>query len=81
LFDEKIKNETEYSLNTMSDIPIWKRYTLTIAEAAVYYHIGENKLRQLADLYMHEDFILCNGNRVLIKKDKFERFLDESNTI
>ena len=30
-------------------IPVWKRYILTITEAAEYYHIGENKLRMIAD--------------------------------
>ena len=32
-----------------SDIPVWRRYTLTIEEAARYYHIGEGKLRMLID--------------------------------
>ena len=30
-----------------SDIPVWRRYTLTIEEAARYYHIGEGKLLSL----------------------------------
>ena len=25
------------------DIPVWRRYTLTIEEAAGYYHIGEGE--------------------------------------
>ena len=29
--------------------PVWRRYTLTVEEAAGYYHIGENKLRSLID--------------------------------
>ena len=38
-----------------SDIPVWRRYTLTIEEAARYYHIGEGKLRTLIEerLLMH----------------------------
>ena len=31
------------------DMPIWGKYTLTIEEAAKYFHIGENKLRKLAE--------------------------------
>ena len=31
------------------EIPVWRRYTLTIEEAAGYYHIGEGKLRMLID--------------------------------
>ena len=41
------------------DIPVWRRYTLTIEEAAGYYHIGEGKLRMLIDEHPNEDF-LCD---------------------
>ena len=46
-----------------SDIPVWRRYTLTIEEAARYYHIGEGKLRTLIDTHPNEDFYVMNGNR------------------
>ncbi|MCI8744607.1 MAG: excisionase, partial [Lachnospiraceae bacterium] len=26
-------------------VPVWEKYTLTIAEASDYFNIGENKLR------------------------------------
>ena len=55
-----------------SDIPVWRRYTLTIEEAARYYHIGEGKLRTLIDTHPNEDFYVMNGNRALIKREKFE---------
>ncbi len=57
-------------------IPVWKRYILTITEAAEYYHIGENKLRMIADEHPEADFIIMNGNRILIKRQKFEEYLD-----
>lgn len=62
-------------------IPVWKRYLLTIVEAAQYYHIGEKRLRQIVDMHPNGDFYLLNGNRVLIKKDQFEKFLSESTVI
>ena len=40
-----------------SDIPVWRRYTLTIEEAARYYHIGEGKLRMLIEEHTNEDFL------------------------
>lgn len=49
-------------------IPVWKRYVLSISEAADYYHIGENKLRMIADEHPEADFIIMNGNRILIKR-------------
>lgn len=52
------------------EIPVWRRYTLTIEEAAGYYHIGEGKLRMLIDGHPNEDFYVMNGNRALIKREK-----------
>ncbi len=62
-------------------IPVWKRYILTITEAAEYYHIGENKLRMMADEHPEADFIIMNGNRILIKRQKFEEYLDRATVV
>ena len=62
-------------------IPQWKRYVLTITEAAEYYHIGEKKLRSIADENLNSDFIIMNGNRVLFKRRQFETFLDNATCI
>ena len=62
-------------------IPVWKRYTLTVTEAAEYYHIGENKLRRIAEEHSDADFIILNGNRVLFKRERFEAFLDRATVI
>jgi len=61
--------------------PVWNRYILTIVEAAEYYHIGEKKLRRLVDEHPKADFIIMNGNRVLLKKKQFERFLDDASYV
>lgn len=63
------------------DIPLWRRYTLTIEEAARYYHIGENKLRAIIDSHPEDDFYVMNGNRALIKREKFERYLDMATAV
>ena len=62
-------------------IPVWKRYALTITEAAEYYHIGENKLRMIAEEHPKADFIIMNGNRILIKRQKFEEYLDRATVV
>lgn len=36
------ENELE---NQSIDIPIWKRYLLSVTEAAQFYHIGEKRLK------------------------------------
>lgn len=64
-----------------STIPVWKRYVLTIEEAANYYHIGENKLRMIADEHPEADFVIMNGNRILFKRQKFEEFLDNTTVV
>lgn len=56
-------------------MPLWERYLMTIEEASSYFRIGENKLRQLANEYK-EECVVMNGNRMLIKKKKFEKVID-----
>ncbi len=64
-----------------SDIPVWRRYILTIEEAAMYYHIGEGKLRMIIEEHPDEDFYVMNGNRALIKREKFEQYLDQATVV
>lgn len=54
---------------------------MTIEEAARYYHIGEGKLRMLIDEHPNEGFYVMNGNRALIKREKFERYLDQATAV
>lgn len=58
------------------EIPVWKRYTLNIEEAANYYHIGQGKLREIVEEHPEAEFVIYNGNRVLIKRKRFEQYLD-----
>ena len=60
----------------MKEIPIWEKYTLTIREAAEYFHIGEKKKRQIVDENPDADFILMFGNRAMIKRKLFEEYID-----
>ena len=62
-------------------IPIWEKYALTVEEAAQYFQIGENKLRRLLDENPDGDFVLCNGNRRLIKRVLFEKYIDQCSVV
>lgn len=64
-----------------SDVPIWEKYTLTIEEAAVYFRIGENKLRRLVSENKDAEYIIWNGNRPQIKRIKFEKLIDNIDAI
>ncbi len=68
-------------MNSNSNIPVWERYALTVTEAAEYYHIGEAKLRRLAEEHPDAEFIIMNGNRVLFKRQRFEKYLDNATVI
>lgn len=65
----------------MIEIPVWEKYTLSIEEAAVYFRIGENKLRRLINENPDADYILWNGTRAQIKRRKFEKVIDELSAI
>lgn len=58
------------------EVPIWERYLLTVKEAARYFRIGENLIR---DLVKREncDCVIFIGKKILIKRKKFEEYLDE----
>ena len=70
-------------MNTMSDIniPICERYMLTVEEAAVYFHIGEKKLRRMAEDCPSANWVIMNGNRLLIKRKLLENTLDSQDAI
>lgn len=63
------------------NIPIWEKSNLTLEEAAAYYNIGINKLRQLTDAKECEKFVLWVGNRRLIKRVSFEKYLQSEYSI
>lgn len=62
-------------------VPIWQKFTLTVEEAAAYFRIGENKLRQIMNENRNADFILWNGNRPQIKRKKFEEYVENLHNI
>lgn len=62
-------------------VPLCEKYTLTIAEAAEYFRIGEHKLRRLAEENPFADWLLMNGNRVQIKRKMFEEHIDKLKSI
>ena len=62
-------------------IPLWEKSNLTLEEAAVYFNIGINKLRQFTDTKEGEKYILWVGNKRLIKRTLFEKYLQNEYSI
>lgn len=68
-----VNNNTTRSLQ----MDFWNKHNLTVEEAAVYFHIGENRLRALIAENPMASYLLKIGSRTLIKKNKFADFLDK----
>ena len=66
--------------NNMKDVPIWEKSALTLEEAAAYFGIGINKIRELTNA-RDCDFVLWVGNKRLIKRKRFDRFIEQSYSI
>ena len=64
-------------LNTRSSV---EKYALTIREASEYFSIGIKKMRRLAEDNLGR-FAIYSGNRYLIIRTKFEKFMEETSTI
>ncbi|SDY16448.1 DNA binding domain-containing protein, excisionase family [Ruminococcaceae bacterium YAD3003] len=62
------------------EVPIYEKSNLTLEEAAAYFNIGVNKLRELTD----DDkcpFVLWVGSKRLIKRVQFEVWLTKTYSI
>lgn len=64
----------------MIEIPIWEKSNLTIEEAAAYSGIGRNKLRELTESETCT-FVLWIGTKRLIKRRKFDEFIDKAYSV
>lgn len=62
------------------EVPIWEKYCLTLDEAAAYFGIGINKLREMSD-EPNCQFVIFNGSKRLIKRRKLEENLVDTDVI
>ena len=61
-------------------VPVWEKANLSLEEAADYFGIGINKLREMTN---DPDckFVLWNGSKRMIKRRVLEKYLEESFSI
>ena len=62
------------------NIQIRDKFCLTVEEASAYFNLGVKKIRQIAQ-EQNGNLSVLNGSKVLIKRKKFEEFLDRVATI
>lgn len=62
------------------DCPIWEKNLLTMDEAVIYFNLGSSKIRALTS---DEDceFVVWNGTRRLIKRERFAEYLDSQYSV
>lgn len=56
-------------------------YLLTVKEAAKYFRIGENRLRRLIRNDPRADYFIMVGNRFMINRKLFEKYIDNTRVI
>ena len=62
------------------EVPIHEKSNLTLEEAAAYFGIGVNKLRELTESSSCT-FVLWVGSKRLIKRKKLEEYLEKAYSI
>ena len=60
-----------------NNVRICEKYALTVTEAAAYFGIGMNKLRELTE-DENCKFVLYIGSKRLIKRQMFEKYLEQA---
>ena len=69
--------------NNYNEVPMWKKFLLTVKEASLYFNIGEKKMHRIVNDYLDSDykFVVQNGGRNMIKRQMFEEFLNQTTSI
>ena len=65
----------------MVQIPIWEKAALTLEEAAAYFNIGINRLRNLTNTKECEKYVLFVGDKRLIKRRLFKKYIESAFSI
>ena len=68
-------------MNNETQVQIQNKFCLTIDEAVIYFNIGEKKLRKLVSDNLDSGFIIQIGVNFLIKRKRFEDFLNDLTAI
>ena len=67
-------------LVAVNSVPVWEKANLNLEEAAAYFGIGINKLRDMSN-DENCPFVLWNGSKWLIKRKALEKYLESSYSI
>lgn len=62
------------------EVPVWEKLNLTVEEMAAYSGIGINKIKELSN-DENCKFVLWVGNKRLIKRKKFDEYIENQFSI
>lgn len=74
------KKERNYLRDEERTVPVWEKSMLTLKEAAQYFGIGINKLRELTDAE-NCPYVLFVGNKRMIKRRMLDTYLEQAFSI
>ena len=77
--DNEIKDILKQIKAGLNSVPIYHKVTLTYEEAAEYYNVGINKLREIC--YLNPELRIMNGKKTLIKRQSMEDYLIKQDKI
>ena len=63
------------------NLSIDHKYSLSVSEAALYFGIGEKRLRAIINENQGADYILEIGTHIRIKREKFEEYLNNATAL
>lgn len=69
----------EYFLK--ENLSIAHKYSLSVSVAALYFGIGEKRLRAIINENQGADYILEIGTHIRIKREKFEEYLNNATAL
>lgn len=61
-------------------VPVWEKFALTVDEAASYFGLGVNRIREISNSD-NCDFVLWVGKKRMIKRKLFEQYLEGAYSI
>lgn len=78
--DINTKKNINKDVIEIKEIKLCEKYALPITDAAKYFNIGQHMLRELASI-SNNDYTLRVGTKILIKREKFEEYLNKRSVL
>lgn len=79
-YDKNDKGDIYLLSRRVPEVPIWEKTNLTIEEASAYSGIGTNRIRELSNDEKCP-FVLWVGSKRLIKRKKFDTYIENQYSI